>query len=147
MRAVHSQATAEPLHLGTSVIECGSAYLTVQVYNWLTVMSIGGEIDATNADLVRDHVTRRVPDDAALIIDMVETDFIGVDGLRTLFTVNLECLRKDTRWALIASRAVHRLLRIGDREHLVPAVRSATEALHCVRRSNRGRRGKLQLVT
>jgi anti-anti-sigma factor len=146
MRAVHSQATAEPLHLGTSVIECGSAYLTVQVYNWLTVMSIGGEIDATNADLLRDHVTRRVPDGAALIVDMVETDFIGVDGLRTLFTVNLECLRNDTRWALISSRAVQRLLRIGDREHLVPAVRSATEALHCVRRSKRGR-GKLQLVT
>jgi anti-anti-sigma factor len=146
MRAVHSQATAEPLHPGTAVIECGRAYLTVQVYSWLTVMSIGGEIDATNADQVRDCVTRRVPADGALIVDMVETDFIGVDGLRTLFTVNLECLRVDTRWALIASRAVHRLLRIGDREQLVPAVRSATEALHCVRRARRGR-GNLQVVT
>jgi anti-anti-sigma factor len=118
----------------------------VQVYSWLTVMSISGEIDATNADVLRGHVTALVPDGGSLIIDMVDTDFIGVDGLRTLFTVNLQCLRNDTKWAVIASRAVHRLLRIGDRERLVPAVRSATEALHCVRRPKRGR-GNLQLVT
>jgi anti-anti-sigma factor len=120
--------------------------LTVQVYSWLTVMTISGEIDAGNATRLTRHVVPSVPDGGALIVDMVETDFIGVDGLRTLFALNLECVRTDTRWALIGSHAVHRLLRIGDRESLVPAVRSATEALHRVRRASR-RRGALRLVT
>ena len=146
MTGINSRATAEPLHIGTSVIDCERALLTVQIYSWLTVMTISGEIDATNADQLTHRVIGFVPDDGALIVDMVETEFIGIDGLRTLFAMNMECLRTDTRWALIGSHAVHRLLLVGDREHLVPEVRSATEALHRVRRARRSR-GRLRLVT
>jgi anti-anti-sigma factor len=145
MNAVHTQTTSEDLH-GTSVIDCGSALLTAQVYNWLTVVTISGEIDATNADQLSHHVVGLVPDGGAVIVDMADTDFIGVDGLRALFAMNIECARTDTRWAVIGSHAVHRLLRVGDRDRLVPAVRSATEALQRVRRSG-GKRGSLQLVT
>ncbi len=146
MRAVHTRATVESPHPGTSVIDCGDALYTVQVYSWLTVMTISGEIDATNAGQLRDHVVHHVPDEGALIVDMVETEFIGIDGLRTLFALNVECVRADTRWALIGSHAVHRLLRVGDREGLIPAVKSATEALHRVRRAARAGR-QLRLVT
>jgi anti-anti-sigma factor len=146
MAAVHSESTAlDALH-GTSVIDCGRAYLTAQVYTWLTVITISGDIDATNAADLGHHVTALVPDSGALIVDMADTDFIGVDGLSALFALNVECVRVDTRWAVIRSHAVHRLLRVADREGLVPAVRSATEALHRVRRSRRERRA-LQLVT
>jgi len=144
MNAVHTQAKSEELH-GTSVIDCGSALLTAQIYSWITVVTISGDIDATNADELSHHVVGLVPDDGAVIVDMADTEFIGIDGLRALFALNVECVRTDTRWAVIGSHAVHRLLRVGDREGLVPAVRSATEALQRVRRSNRKRR--LQLVT
>ncbi|HEX9175550.1 MAG TPA: STAS domain-containing protein [Mycobacterium sp.] len=120
--------------------------MTAQIYTWLTVITISGEIDATNAGQLGHHVTALVPDDGALIVDMVDTDFISVDGLRALFALNVECVRVDTRWAVIGSHAVHRLLRVADGEGLVPAVRSATEALQRVRRSRRERR-PLQLVT
>src|SRR6185312_5022194 len=135
MNAVHTQAKSEELH-GTSVIDCGSALLTAQIYSWITVVTISGDIDATNADELSHHVVGLVPDDGAVIVDMADTEFIGVDGLRALFALNVECVRTDTRWAVIGSHAVHRLLRVGDREGLVPAVRSATEALQRVRRSN-----------
>lgn len=142
---MHTQTNSEALH-GTSVIDCGRALLTAQIYGWLTVVTISGDIDATNADQLSHHVVGLCPDGGAVIIDMAATDFIGVDGLRALFAMNVECARTDTRWAVIGSHAVHRLLRVGDREGLVPAVRSATEALHRVRRSG-GKRGSLQLVT
>ena len=145
MTAVQTRAAYEELH-GTSVIDCGSALLTAQVYSWLTVVTISGEIDATNSDQLSHHVVGLVPDGGAVIVDMAYTDFIGLDGLRALFALNIECMRTDTRWAVIGSHAVHRLLRVGDREHLVPAVRSATEALNLVRRSRR-KRGALHLVT
>jgi anti-anti-sigma factor len=144
MNAVHPQ-TNEDLH-GTSVIDCGSALLTAQVYSWLTVVTISGEIDATNADELTHHVVGVVPDGGAMIVDMADTDFIGVEGLRALFAMSVECVRTDTRWAVIGSHAVHRLLRVGDEKRLVPAVRSATEALQRVRRPSRKQR-TLQLVT
>ena len=144
MNAVHTQTSAD-LH-GTSVIDCGSALLTAQVYSWLTVVTLSGEIDATNANELTHHFVGLVPDGGAVIVDMADTDFIGVEGLRALFAMNIECVRTDTRWAVIGSHAVHRLLRVGDADRLVPAVRSATEALHRVRRSS-GKRGSLQLVT
>src|ERR1700739_546262 len=144
MNAVHSQTSAD-LH-GTSVIDCGRALLTAQVYSWLTVVTMSGEIDATNADELTHHVVGLVPDGGAVIVDMADTDFMGVQGVRALFARNIECVRPDTRWAVIGSHAVHGLLRVGDPEHLVPAVRSATEALQRVRRSGRNKRS-LQLVT
>jgi anti-anti-sigma factor len=119
--------------------------LTAQVYSWLTVVTISGEIDATNADELRHHVVGLVPDGGAVIVDMADTDFIGVAGLSAMFAMKIECERSDTRWAVIGSHAVHRLLRVGDRERLIPAVRSATEALQRVRRAERKAR-KLQLV-
>ena len=146
MTAVHSASTAPDALHGKSVIDCGRAYLTAQVYTWLTVITISGDIDATNAPDLGHHVTALVPDDGALIVDMADTDFIGVDGLRALFVLNVECARVDTRWAVIGSHALHRLLHVADPDGLVPAVRSATEALHRVRRSRRRRR-PLQLVT
>ena len=146
MTAVHSASAAPDALHGTSVIDCGRAFLTAQIYTWLTVITISGEIDATNAGQLGHHVTALVPDDGALIVDMVDTDFISVDGQRALFALNVECVRVDTRWAVIGSHAVHRLLRVADGEGLVPAVRSATEALQRVRRSRRERR-PLQLVT
>lgn len=109
-------------------------------------MTVCGDIDATNASEVSRRVTGMVPADGALIVDMADIDFIAVDGLRALFALNIECVRTDTRWAVIGSHAVHRLLRVADGENLVPAVRSATEALHRVRRSRRDRRA-LKLVT
>ena len=120
--------------------------MTAQVYSWLTVVTISGEIDATNAAELAHHMVGVVPDDGAVIVDMADTDFIGVDGLRALFAMNVECVRTDTRWAVIGSHAVHRLLRVGDQECLVPAVRSATEALQRVRRARR-KHARLQLVT
>lgn len=146
MAAVRPNSRAPDSLHGTSVIDCGRAYLTVQVYSWLTVMTVCGDIDATNASEVSRRVTGMVPADGALIVDMADIDFIAVDGLRALFALNIECVRTDTRWAVIGSHAVHRLLRVADGENLVPAVRSATEALHRVRRSRRDRRA-LKLVT
>lgn len=144
MTAVHTQAASEELH-ATSVIDCGSALLTAQAYDWLTIVTISGEMDATNSHEMTGHLVGLVSDGGAVIIDMAYTDFVGVDGLRTLFALSAECVRTDTRLAVIGSHAVHRLLRVGDREQLVPAVRSATEALQIVR--SRRKRRALQLVT
>jgi hypothetical protein len=72
-------------------------------------------------------------------------DIDASDGLHALFALNMHCALTGRTWALIANRAVRHLLRLADRDRLLPAVGSATEALQLVRRSSRGNRS-LQLV-
>ena len=112
----------------------------------LTVISISGQIDASNADALSGRASELVSEGAALIVDLAEVDFIALDGLHALFALNMQCARTGNTWALIASQAVNLLLRVGDHEKLLPAVGSATEALLLVRRSGRGHRS-LQLVS
>ena len=131
---------------GSTSFDCRRARMRAKTDTRLTVMSISGEIDASNVDDVSHHVRELASDCGALIVDLAEVDFIAIDGLRALFALNIQCARTGTTWALIAGHAVNRLLRVGDHDTLLPAVGSATEALLLVRRSSRGHRS-LQLVS
>ena len=148
MPAIHIDIDqASPPHSSTTAsFDCRRARVRAKTDTGLTVISISGEIDASNVDDVSHHVRELVSDGGALIVDLAEVDFVAVDGLRALFALNTQCARTGTRWALIASHAVNRLLRVGDHDTPVPAVGSATEALLLVRRSSLGRRS-LQLVS
>ena len=138
---------ASPPHSGTNTsFDCDGAYVRAKTDRGLTVISINGEIDASNVDEVSRRASEVASDCDALIVDLAEVDFIALDGLHPLFALNMHCALTGTTWALIASRAVSRLLRLADRDRLLPAVGSATEALLIVRRSNRDHRA-LRLVS
>ena len=147
MTAIHIDIDhASPPHSGRTFFDCRRARMRTKTDTGLTVISISGEIDASNVDDVSHHVRELVSDGGALIVDLAEVDFIAIEGLRALFALNIQCARTGTTWALIASHAVNRLLRVGDHDTPVPAVGSATEALLLVRRSSRSCRS-LQLVS
>jgi anti-anti-sigma factor len=137
---------ASPPHRGSTSFDSRLARIRAKTDTGLTLISISGEIDASNVDDVSHHVRELVSDGGALIVDLAEVDFIAIEGLRALFALNIQCARTGTTWALIASHAVNRLLRVGDHDTPVPAVGSATEALLLVRRSSRSCRS-LQLVS
>jgi anti-anti-sigma factor len=146
MTTAHTDTDHASHHHGTTVIDCRGARLRVHTDTGLTVITISGDIDASNVDDLSRHARGLLSDRGALIVDLADIDFLAVDGLRALFALNIECARTDTAWALIASHAVNRLLRVGDHDKLLPVVGSATEALLLVRRSARGRRS-LQLAS
>ena len=131
---------------GTTLFDCRGARMIAKSDTGLTVVSVRGEIDASNADELSHCASELVSDCGALIVDLADIDFIGLDGLLALFALNIRCAGTATTWALIASHAVNRLLQVADQDRLIPAVGSATEALLLVRRSNRVRRS-LQLVS
>jgi anti-anti-sigma factor len=132
-------------HDGATVIDYQGARIAAYTDTGLTVITVSGEIDASNVEDLSRHARGLLPECGTLIIDLAAVDFIAVDGLRALFALNIECARTGTAWALIASHAVNRLLRVGDHDQVVSAVGSATEALLLVRRSGGGHRS-LQLV-
>jgi anti-anti-sigma factor len=137
---------ALPPHSGSTFFDCRCAHLRAKTDTGLTVISISGEIDASNVDELSHRARELASDCGALIVDLAEVDFIALDGLHALFALNDQCARAGTTLALIASRAVNRLLRVGDHDKLLPAVGSATEALLLIRRSSRGHRS-LQLIS
>ena len=145
MTAAHIQIDHASQRRGTTFFDCRGARMRAKTDNGLTVISLSGEIDASNADELGHRASEVVSDCGALIVDLADVDFMAVDGLRVLFALNIQCARAATTWALIASHAVNRLLRVADRDRLLPAVGSATEALLMVRRSSRVHRS-LQVV-
>ncbi len=121
-------------HNGATVINYRRARVWGRIDAGLTMISISGEIDASNIDNVSRQARRLVPAHGALIADLTDTDFIGVDGLRVLFALNFDCACTDRRWAVIVGHAAKRLLRVaGDHGELLPAVGSMTEALGVIR--------------
>jgi anti-anti-sigma factor len=148
MNAIHIDKIdhALPPNSGSSFFDCRHACMRAKTDAGLTVISISGEVDASNVDQVSRRASELVSDCNELIVDLAEVDFIALDGLHALFALNMHCALTGKTWALIASRAVSRLLRLADRDGLLPTVGSATEALLIVRRSNRDHRA-LRLVS
>jgi len=141
MTAIHIDIDhASPPHSGRTFFDCRRARMRTKTDTGLTVISISGEIDASNADALNRHASELVSEGAALIVDLAEVDFIALDGLHALFALNMQCARTGTTWALIASHAVNQLLQVEDHDTRFPAVGSATEALRLVRRPSRGHR-------
>jgi anti-anti-sigma factor len=133
MTSSHPDIEPARHHNGAKVIDYRYARVSADTDTDLTVITIRGEIDAANVDDVSRHTRGLVPEGGALIIDLVDIDFIAVDGLRALFALHSQCVRTNTKWTLIADHAARRLLRVGDPDKLLPAVGSATEALQLVR--------------
>jgi len=64
-----------------------------------------------------------------LIIDLSGLDFFGTDGFSALHRVSVCCARAGVGWAVVPSKAVSRVLRIGDPQGLLPAARTVEAAM------------------
>ena len=95
-----------------------------------TVVRIGGEIDATNADSIRQYVAGFMSDGLPLVVDTTRVEFCGAQGIAMLFDVDEECRRAAVVWALVAGDWVSYLLHAADRDDLLPAAESVKSALH-----------------
>jgi anti-anti-sigma factor len=131
-------ATNQRFFSGSTCIEvfdCRDARLSVRRDQGLTLVSITGEIYVSSVDEVRARTRALVPRGGALIVDLSRTDFMCVAGLGVLLSLDVECARANTAWALIAGARVSRLLRAGDPDGTLPTVASYMDALRYLRRS------------
>ena len=95
-----------------------------------TVVQIGGEIDANNADSIREYVGGLTFDGRPLVVDTTRVEFCGAQGIAMLFELDEECRRAAVSWVLVARDWVSYLLRAADRDDALPAARSVKSALH-----------------
>jgi hypothetical protein len=72
---------------GTGLIRRRGPCIWIRRESELTVVTIRGEIDASDIDELSPYAQRLVRDCGLLIIDAVDSDFIAVGGLRALLAL------------------------------------------------------------
>jgi len=121
------------------LIDCVGAGLDVQARSLATVLAIGGEIDAANADRVADAIRRFSQLKAPLILDLSRLKFLGVAGFRALITVADEHQQAELHSSLVGGAALRRLTRVFP-DHGLPIADSVPEALQLIEQGIRSRR-------
>ena len=121
-----SELTGQP---ETTLIHGDGIRLSARTEHAATVVAAAGEVDASNIDRLTDYVRAAVADGRGLILDLSDLTFFSAQGIPALFAVNEQCSKAGIDWAVVASHAVRRLLRIGDRDQRLPMVGSRADAM------------------
>jgi anti-anti-sigma factor len=88
--------------------------------NSTVVVTVEGEIDATNNRALATYVEGRVSEATRLLLDLRLVDFFGTAGFAALHNVNVICSRYGLTWELLCGRQVRRLLAICDPDGTLP---------------------------
>ena len=91
---------------------------------WLTmsteIVSVNGEVDATNAGALTEYVLGDVKGLQGMILDLCGVSFMGIEGFPALHRISVCCAAAGTQWAMVAGPAVSRVLAICDPEGVLP---------------------------
>jgi anti-anti-sigma factor len=115
-------------------IDCAGAQLLVYPRIPATVVRIGGEIDASNAEVIG-RALRRFALKAPLIVDASHLDYVGSAGLQVLLILTDERRHARLHCSVVGGPALHRLTRVVI-DHGLPLADSVTDALQLL--SNAG---------
>jgi anti-anti-sigma factor len=108
--------------------ECHTARFTADWGLSGPVITVDGELDASNASQLADYVQRCATQSRSLVLDLSGVEFFGTAGFSALHAINVRCAGANVRWAVVPSQAVSRLLRICDPENALPIAESAPVA-------------------
>jgi len=89
------------------------------------LVSVRGEVDATNSRELAGYVERQIAGSARLVLDLTVIDFFGTAGFAALHNVNVICARYGVEWVLLVGPQLRRLMQICDPDHLLPLEESA----------------------
>ena len=99
------------------------------------IVTVSGDIDASNVGRVSDYVGRLMTPGGALVLDFSRVDFLSVGGFREIAEIGEQCAENRMEWELVASNAVQLMLRLADADGSLLAVGSLAEALQRLRHS------------
>ena len=99
-----------------------------------TVISVSGEIDASNADFTATVLNGFATWNGEVVLDLSSLDFIGTQGLRVLIEFSESCRRSNTAVAVVPCRTLQRLLQVIDIGRHLPVAESVRSAVRSVER-------------
>ncbi|ODR25825.1 STAS domain-containing protein [Mycolicibacterium porcinum] len=106
------------------------------------VISVHGELDASNAVELTECGIRHSRPSGQLVLDMSEVEFFAAGCFACLHTLNVGCAGENIDWVLIPSTAVSRVLDICDPAGALPTSSDLPAALSKLRSQPR----QLQMV-
>jgi anti-anti-sigma factor len=112
-----------------------ACFATWRLHTSLAVVSVYGEVDASNADEFVHFVTCHAERAPRLILDLKGVSFFGTSGFSALRVINVGCALQRTDWVVVPSEAVSRLIRLGDRDHALPTADNVEAAAAVLRRT------------
>ena len=98
----------------------------------MTVVTVTGDIDATNIDRLYDYTRRFVRETPGLVLNLSGVDFLCARGISVLNTLDNDCRTAGTHWAVVGSPFVRRLLHIGDPSDALPTASSERQGLNAI---------------
>src|SRR2546430_973059 len=107
--------------------ETHSALFTAEWDSSRVVITVHGELDASNAGQLADYFDLCMAHRTPLILDLSRLEFFGTAGFSALHLINVKCAGANLRWALVPNKAVTRLLRICDPDNTLPLVTSVDD--------------------
>ncbi|OAN39300.1 STAS domain-containing protein [Mycolicibacterium iranicum] len=78
------------------------------------LVTIHGEIDATNSTALANYIEKRLGASRKLILDLQTVEFFAAAGFAALSNINVVCARRGVRWSLLTGTQVRRLLKVCD---------------------------------
>ena len=94
------------------------------------MVTIEGEIDATNDRALARYVERHVVGCTHLVLDLRLVEFFGTAGFAALHNVNVICTDHSATWVLQAGARVRRVLAICDPAGVLPLEESPSGSDH-----------------
>lgn len=109
--------------------DCGGAQVRAHFRHLATVVTIRGELDAVNVDLIGEYVRRLILAENPLVLDITGVSRFAPAGISLLSLVDEHSRAAGVEWTLVARPAVIELLSDDDGEAVFPITRSVHEAL------------------
>ena len=133
MSVVHARPATSRVYQG---IECQNASGAAPTRCAVTVLSVSGDIDASNVDHLHRNLRRCLGTRRPLIVDLSGINFLGVQGIRALCDFDDERRRRGGGWVLVTCPMLYRLLNkvLGGQRLRIAG--SVSEALQQISRDN-----------
>ncbi|OBI89748.1 STAS domain-containing protein [Mycobacterium sp. 1245805.9] len=111
---------------GYGTFDCGGAQIRAHCRHLATVVTVRGDVDASNVDRVSEYLWRFTLGSNPLVLDLTDVGHFAAAGIALVHRLDEDCRAAGVEWTLVASPAITGLL--GDRGEF-PIARSVHEAL------------------
>jgi len=114
------------------IIDARIAWWKVQTRSQAIVVTVSGELDASNTDRFDRCVGELSCGGDLFVVDLRAVTFIGVECFRTLLRLETECRASRIRWALVTNPQMRPLFEVVDPAGALPVTHSLSEAIRSV---------------
>ncbi len=132
---------------GNPALDCSGAQMRALCRQLATVVTVSGEVNESNLDVITAYARRFVLTEKSFVLDLTGVSSFSPECISLLDTIDEDCQHAGVDWSVVCSQNVHRTLRLFGEGETFPTVGSVAEALHDIADRIGERRRLLPLLT